>query len=499
MVDAKVILEHLTDAIVITDTAGKIHYFNAPAAQHSIDEQNPMRAGMSVQDLCSEENKTKLEYAMEYVVETGQSRVIQLIRKSDRNMVSYLEVQIDPILNSHGALSWLCVAARDITQQKAWEHKAAELTRALDELTEEANAVIFSVDARFYITAWNGICAELTGHEQHQILARPVHYFFNEDDVRRHEQTFNKVLSGHKAANIELKARVISGGEKIFLVNATPRRNSRGQVIGILFVGQDITELSDYRSKLELKVQERTHQLKAALAKERELLAIKNKFVSIASHEFKTPLRAIGAHVTSLRENTNLTSQDKKHLSQIVHHVSRMNELLEDILTLEVSRLPEIKQNLKHLDLIPLLNSIIDEVSTATGNTHRIQKNFDANVALIESDEKLLRNIFLNLLTNAIKFSPNATHVAVHLAKHDGDVTVSIEDKGIGIPPADQERIFDPFTRASNTYAIPGTGLGLSIVKRASDVLGAQLNLLSDPGKGTKVFIRFPGHDTATD
>lgn len=490
MVDTKVILEHIVESVVITDPSGHICFFNPVANSYANQEKVPIKNGVAVQELCSDENKYVLNYAIEIARETGESQAVEVPLKRKGQHNTYLEVVVEPILNGEGQTSWLCIAATDITRQKMWERKAAELGRALSELTENANAVIFSVDSRFYVTAWNGICAHLTGFHQDDVLAKPLRHLIHDNDISETKSVLEDVLMGN-IRSIEFRIHAVSGEEKIFLLNATPRRNSEGEVVGILFVGQDITELSDYRTKLELKVQQRTHQLKEALLKEQQLLALKDKFIAIASHEFRTPLRAIAAHVRSISSAHGLSSDHHGRLAQIEKQVAHMNDLLEDILTFEKGELPQLEKSLQGVELIELLDGIIQEVRTAGAYTHRIDRKYQASRLSMLSDEKLLRNIFINLITNALKFTPAEEIVRISVAQQRETITVSIEDNGIGIPPEDQHRIFDAFTRASNALSIPGTGLGLPIVKRACDALGADLKLVSDPGKGTKVYVQF--------
>ena len=490
MVDAEVILEHIIESVVITDPLGHVCFFNPMAVQYSNQERRRIKTGIPVQELCSDENKFVLSLAMEMAKETGEPQTIEVPLKQNGGNKTYLEVQVEPILNAQGETSWLCIVASDITEQKMWERKAAELERSLSELTENANAVIFSVDSQCYVTAWNGICAQLTGFHANNVLAKPLRYFIHDGNFAETTDILEEVLLGN-VRSIEFRMHVLSGGEKKFLVNATPRRNAKSDVIGILFVGQDITELSDYRTRLEWKVLQRTEQLKAALSKEQQLVEIKNKFIAIASHEFRTPLRAISAHVRSIQSGEGLSSAQLERLTSIEKQAAHMNDLLEDILTIEKSKLHQLEGNLRNVNLINLLDRIIQEVQTATGHTHHIEKNYpDQNVFLL-SDENLLRNIFLNLVTNAIKFSSAGETVFIDVSRQAEHIVVAIEDNGIGIPREDHDHIFEAFTRASNAKLIPGTGLGLSIVKRASDVLGAELQLLSDADSGTKVYVKF--------
>jgi signal transduction histidine kinase len=282
------------------------------------------------------------------------------------------------------------------------------------------------------------------------------------------------------------------GSTSTLLFNVTPKVNATGQVIGATFLGQDITELSEYRRSLEKKVEERTEKLKTALQKEKELVEIRNKFVSIASHEFKIPLASITSSVSDLLADKNISQHGKEELERIDQQVRYMKAMLEDVLDTAKSRESKsLVAKLEPVNLVAFLQKIIAEVLAGTKFTHMVVTDFPVATILIESDDKLLRNIFINILSNAIKFSPDQKEVFVSAATNRKFVTVVVRDFGIGISDQDLESIFEPFHRGKNATEIPGTGLGLSIVKKAIETLGGEFSVDSKLGKYTEMSVRF--------
>jgi signal transduction histidine kinase len=259
-------------------------------------------------------------------------------------------------------------------------------------------------------------------------------------------------------------------------------------------VSQNITELIDYRKNLERKVEERTAELNAALNKEKELVKMKTQFVSIASHEFRTPLSSIAIAAGFIKKyKAKLTEETiEEKLINIEKQVNNMTYLLDDILTVGKGEAGKIPVNLKPLKLPEFITALIREVSRAVGNTHEIVLQEDYRSFEIVSDEKLLRNIFINLLTNAIKFSPHADKVDLRISTTQEQMKVTIRDYGIGIPKEDLSNLFQPFYRAGNAQAIQGTGLGLSIIKKAIDLLGGTIDVESNVGSGTEMRIQLP-------
>jgi signal transduction histidine kinase len=251
--------------------------------------------------------------------------------------------------------------------------------------------------------------------------------------------------------------------------------------------------LSQYRRSLEQKVFERTAALEKALGKEKQLVEIKDRFLSIASHEFKSPLSSISNYTESILVNLDKPKLEDAigGLKKIKEQVRHMSRLLEDVLTIGKNEVVTIQPTLHPVDLKVFLLNIVEEVSVSTTHSHEIQFDFLAPDVTIESDEMLLRNIFINLLTNAIKFSPGRSRVLL-LVEALGDwLEIKVQDFGIGILEEDIDRIFTPFSRGRNVAEIDGTGLGLSIVKKAVDVLNGNLTVRSKTCEGTIFTIRF--------
>jgi signal transduction histidine kinase len=177
----------------------------------------------------------------------------------------------------------------------------------------------------------------------------------------------------------------------------------------------------------------------------------------------------------------------KERLSKIQSQAEHLSSLLEDVLTMGKTGATNtrLKANLKDVEMKEFFNRIIDEVQSNTHNTHKIDLSFPFPQLMIESDENLLRNIFVNLLTNAIKFSPGGKEVSLSVSACDERVKCSIRDYGLGIEEKDLPRIFEPFHRGVNVQKIKGTGLGLPIVKKAVETLGGEVHVESTPGQGT--------------
>jgi signal transduction histidine kinase/FixJ family two-component response regulator len=235
-------------------------------------------------------------------------------------------------------------------------------------------------------------------------------------------------------------------------------------------------------------------QSQAALVKEKQLNAFKSQIISTISHEYRNPLASILAGASTLKQHSQQLDESKKEkLLQIIEHKARhLSKLVDDMLIYNQFELNKIEVKPIPLNLNQFFSDLIEEQRQITNTPHELIFKSLGNNQNFRADRGLLRIIFDNLMSNAIKYSPEGKNVEFHLIEGDAQVIFYIQDKGIGIPIKDQEHLFQPFSRASNVDIIPGTGLGLAIVKACVEIHGGNITLESQLGQGTKVTVRLP-------
>jgi PAS domain S-box-containing protein len=260
-------------------------------------------------------------------------------------------------------------------------------------------------------------------------------------------------------------------------------------------------------TELEAKVEERTVILKEALQrleesqaelsealdKERQLNEIKSRFVSMASHEFRTPLSSVLSSASLIAKYTTTEQQPNrdKHIKRIKESVKHLNDLLEDFLSLGKLDEGKIGAQMAPFHLSEAIHDTIDEVRGMVRKGQEIRYLHQGPDA-VYSDKKLLKNILINLISNALKFSDEGAAVDVGSEVKDSHATIRVTDKGIGISEEDQQHLFSSFFRGHNAINIQGTGLGLHIVKRYTELIGGSINLSSAIGQGTTVTVTIP-------
>jgi PAS domain S-box-containing protein len=293
-----------------------------------------------------------------------------------------------------------------------------------------------------------------------------------------------------------------------FIVDITARKevekNLLQQKQELEKISNDIRKLN---AALEGKVEERTQILKEALQKleqsqeelsealdkERQLNEIKSRFVSMASHEFRTPLSTIlsSASLVSKYPSTDEFDKREKHINRIKDSVSHMNELLEDFLSLGKLEEGKVSITVSSFPIREFTEDVVDEMKAHLKKGQEIICKSSGDEAFT-TDKRMLKNIFLNLLSNAIKFSEENKSIFLSTENDKGKLVVTVKDQGIGIPEDDQPHLFSTFFRAKNVTTIQGTGLGLPIIKRYTNLLGGDIDVKSKLGEGSIFVVILP-------
>lgn len=274
--------------------------------------------------------------------------------------------------------------------------------------------------------------------------------------------------------------------EKYFSIYGVPLTEKNGVTDSALLVEMDVT----IEKHAELNIER-------ALQKEKDLNELKSRFVAMASHEFRTPLSTIDSSATLISKYVK-TEQDEKrsvHVKRIKRMVSNLTQILNDFLSLEKLESGLITPNVSSFNFHSLIEEVIDEVGLIKRKEQFLDLDYGLNTSeVIQSDQNILKNCIINLVSNACKYSPEGATIELSISEEDQHIHVKVKDDGIGIPEEDQQRLFSRFHRASNVTNIEGTGLGLNIVKRYMDVLNGSISFSSKVGEGSVFELRFPNN-----
>lgn len=289
------------------------------------------------------------------------------------------------------------------------------------------------------------------------------------------DSCLEKSLNGAKQTS-EIKL-----GTQHYLLDIVPLSNSMGEIDRILVVERNITERKNNEDEVIKN-----------LEKEKELNELKTRFVSMASHEFRTPLGTILSSASLIGKYVNTEDQDKrdKHVKRIKTSVSDLTSILNDFLSLEKLESGKIEINPVHVDVKQTCENIVEDMQSVCkkGQMIHYRHSGDSRAFL---DELLFKNILLNLISNAIKYSSESSTIELSTACSRDELNLAVEDNGIGIPEKDQPHLFERFFRAKNATNIQGTGLGLNIVKKYVSSMNGDISYKSKEGEGTSFIVNF--------
>ncbi|GAB3011494.1 sensor histidine kinase [Spirosoma pulveris] len=401
----------------------------------------------------------------------------------------------------------------DITARKLAEEASIQQGNLLLRISESVKIGILTTEpirdeegkiTDFRYTYFNEQAKSSLPESWHQVpdqTVRSVNYLGNADQM------------------VDLLTRVIETGETVRRDAKSPDNKVIFSVISKLGTGAIITfvdvtqqrraeEQARYSAELELEVAERTqalsftlgeleqsrNELERALAVERELSELKVRFVSMASHEFRTPLTTILTSTSLLEKYAEINNQQDrqtKHIERIKIAVRHLNDILEEFLSLEKLQEGQINVRRVEVDLRQVVAETVNYVRDALEPRQTIEMQLSC-MDTIRLDPSLFRKILINLLSNAVKYSGGGTVITVRIACTDKLLTMSVQDQGIGISPEDQKQLFQRFFRAKNVSTIQGTGLGLHIVNRYVVLMGGQIDLSSELNVGTTLTVTLP-------
>ncbi len=340
-----------------------------------------------------------------------------------------------------------------------------------------------------------------------EILEHTNHDLFSAQDARAWEAIERRVLEQQQGSRQDM-ALTLNGIFHYYDLTLEPLLDDSGAILGLVGTALDKTPsylnqqaLAALNHELESIVEERTAELQRSnaellrsLSAAQELNDLKSRFITLTSHEFRTPLTTILGSTELLKHYGENWTQDKRerYLDRIHDTVDHMTRLLNDVLTVGQAEAGQLTFSPSLVNPLDLFESAIEQVLTKTYRDRRIQLSHDLHTREIYLDQTLVSQILSNLLSNALKYSAADSAIEVYLKTEENQILFRVRDHGIGIPEADQADLFTSFHRAKNAANIQGTGLGLSIVKNAVNLHGGQVTVESQEGSGSTFTVLLP-------
>jgi len=373
---------------------------------------------------------------------------------------------------------------QDITGWREAEEAIRKSEERYRALAEASHDFIFVINRQDIVEFVNNYAANAVHLPVEEIVGQPRSKLFPADVSKIQYSIIQEVLD-HGNPSYQ-KDYIPIGNQKIWLGTwLVPIRDKDGKNVSVLGVARDITEQIAAEAELQ-----------SAFQQEKELSELRSRIVSTISHEFGTPLTTILSSAELLEHYGQGWSEVRKqvHYQRIQEAVKRMDAMINRLVEIQRMVLKKETSSPSPFELIGYCQEIIEEIEIA--GECRGRTKFSTNVVQISAsmDKRLLREALGNLVSNALKFSPPPALVIVEIVCAEEQVSITIQDEGIGIPEKDLSRLYEPFHRGSNTQVVSGKGLGLTIVKNSVELMGGNIQVSSKVGVGTTFKLRLPLH-----
>jgi PAS domain S-box-containing protein len=502
------ILRNVRDAIITIDCDGIVTFMN-PSAEALTGWTQASSLGQDL-DLVFRVTNTGAKSdcsAFDLYLDRGY---VTLVAKDKTE--TQIEQSVSPLEDEQGIKSGYVIVFRPVSYEAIAKEKFAQVNQTLETRIQELEEELLETRGRYCalfnsaadsifvheftedhkpttFTEVNDAACEVLGYTREELLQLGVKDIipppkicddvvfqkFKDKDRRLFE--IEHIAKDRSSHPVEVRVN-------IFEVN--------GKLIG-MGVARDITQ----RKKAEA-------ELKAALEQQRELAELRSQFISMVSHEFRTPLSSILLSAELIEEQPSNVSRDvsDRRFKRIKDGIKRMTQLLEDILIIGKMEAGKMEFNPASCDLEALCLDLMDEIAPNSDGIKRIDfsiKTIEGGLKEVQADERLMRHILSNLLSNAVKYSAKDTTVKFEIddlkannSEKTRSITLTIQDCGIGIPSEDLPKLYETFHRAKNVKLVPGTGLGLAIVKNCVNLHGGEITVDSVVGVGTTFTVTIP-------
>lgn len=422
----------------------------------------------------------------------------------------------EKILFKHSGREYCFFRLGDLTSDSYFQQKIEKELQRFGALFDYANIGILVTNSRGEIIMINDFALEQFGYSREELLGHTVEQLLPSRVRDRHighrERYVASPQSRPMGIGMDLHAIRKDGSEFPVEISLSHYQNEEGTFV-IAYINnitarkQAEANIERLNNELEQMVEERTVQLRKALellevstaeltqalGKEKELSELKSRFVSLASHEFRTPLSTILSSAFLVKQYAGEEDQAKrnKHIQRIVSSVNLLTDILNDFLSVGKIEEGKIQVRAINFDINELLHNVIQEMQGIIKEGQQVDyRHFGTPEVTL--DPSLFKHIVMNLLGNAIKFSGNDTTIQMRTYREEEEFRLVVADKGIGMSPEDQQHLFERFYRGANVSNIQGTGLGLHIVSKYSELMNGSISCESELGKGTTFTITFP-------
>jgi PAS domain S-box-containing protein len=480
-------LASIGDAVIATDAQDRITFMN-PLAETLTGWRTaevrgaPLARAFHVLD---EDSGAPAETPMAETVRAGTGRLaghlVLIARDGTRRP---LDASVSPIRDDAGRLFGAVMVFRDATPQQDIE----AIRRRLTAIIQSSDDAIVTKSLAGIITSWNPGAERIFGYLAHEVLGRPITILFPPDRLSEEAEFLRRLARGQHVDHFQT-VRVRKDGRQVHIsVTLSPIKDEAGNVVGISKIARDVTD------QVASSQRER-----AARQEAEEANRIKDEFLTTLSHELRTPLSAVYGWARMLRRGPLNPDSLERGLEVIERNCRAQIEMLTDLLDLSRMRRGSERLSLRPVDLADVVRAATEVVQPAAA-AKEVALDLQMTSARVNGDPDRLQQVFWNLLSNAVKFTPKGGRVAVRIGREESDVSVVVQDTGVGISAEALPSVFEAFRQVDSSFTrrYGGLGLGLAIVRQLVELHGGTVRAESKGiGQGATFTVTLPGESAA--
>ncbi|MEM7725328.1 MAG: PAS domain S-box protein [Cyanobacteria bacterium P01_A01_bin.45] len=475
-------IENINDSILITDAHSKIIYLNKAFTEllgYSCEELNKMGGAITIFN-----SKVAAMKIFNHLQEGKSLRERARVNHLSGRSID-VELQADAIKDYNGKYIGDIIIFTDISEKIRIEKELALHKKAVATSTDGIIIADATLPNTPIIYANSGF-ERITGYAVNEAIGKHRDFFLTNYTTAKEQNDIESAVKEAMKRTVIMSSYRKDRSKYITSLNVCCVYDYRGVLTNYIMINSDITEVKNLEK-----------QLRKALKAEKDINKLKSDFITMASHEFRTPLSTILSSSELLENYHHKWDEEKKnkHFVRIQKSVKHMTNMLEDVLTFSKAESKELRGNLAHLELVEYCTNLVKEIQL-NHNYHQKMVNIEFHTQLTKLqtniDQHLLNIILSNILSNAIKYSNSEGTVSLILTVQNDIVVFIIKDEGIGIDTKELPLLFNSFYRASNIGNIPGTGLGLAIVKECIEACKGTIDVDSKIGQGTQFIINLP-------
>jgi PAS domain S-box-containing protein len=473
------------------------HFFGDPL-------NRPMAMGLELFAVTKSGREFPVEVSLSHYSVNGCERAAAYIndisqRKASEQALRDLNAELDKKVQERTVIlkDTIDKLALQINEVEAKDQELKKVNSYLQSIWNYAGAIVIVTDHSGLIELFNHAAEKHLGYLAGEVIGKETPLLFHdfpevEACAEKLSREFNiPVKAGFETFTVKAGYNITDQGEWTYIAKSgrripvnlsiTALRNADDEITGYMGIASDISA----RKQAEVELQ-------SALQKEKEVNELKSRFVSIASHEFRTPLSTIhsSAYLISQYKTAEDEPKRKRHVERIISSANMLTDILNDFLSLGKIEEGKIQVREKEINVPEYMNAVFLELDGLRKNAQEIIIHHEGG-ELFYTDPAIMRHIIYNLVSNALKFSPESGRVFIQTKCDHNELVLCVKDQGIGIPEDDQKFLFDLFYRASNVGNIHGTGLGLHIIKRYVEMLGGNIEYQSRVNEGTAFKLTF--------